>query len=119
MAKQRTKKELIDTILDDQEKLALQMFIDNDIQREAVRKVLLFGVYQSGTLKKGKEANPLNNFMLAYVSNAAELHLKNEEIGEYARAAWEGIQLVENAFEAINAYRKLEEKTPDTSNPAI
>ncbi len=112
------KKELLDSVLDDHEKLAIQMFYDNEIQREAVKKILLFGIYQNGTLQKGKAANPLNNFALGLASNAAELHLKNEDLGEQLRAAWEGIQFVERAWLGMSLYKKDEDAKPKKENPA-
>src|SRR3990167_8331136 len=102
--------DLLDEILDDQERLAIQMFYDNVVQREAVRKVLLAGVYQNGTLKKGKPANPLNNFTLGLIANKVELKLTNEQIGEHLAAQWEGMSIVELAFSNLAKFQRDEPK---------
>lgn len=112
------KREMIDEILDDQEKLAVQMFIDNKVQHEAVKKVLLFGLYNNGTLQKGKKADPLANFTLGLVANAAELKLTNEDLGEQLRSAWEGIQMIEIGWNGLSLYKKESEPLPKKENPA-
>lgn len=111
------KKNELDKILDDQEKLAIQMFYDNTIQREAVKKVLLFGIYNNGVLRKGKPADPLLNFALGLVSNLGS-QIKNEELGAQLRAAWEGINLLELGFSNLAIYKKEKEQMVDKQNPA-
>jgi hypothetical protein len=115
----KPKKEILDSILDDNEKLAVQMFVDNDVQREAVKKVLLMGIYHNGTLEKGKDANPFMNFALGHVAAADELHLDNNALGQQLRAAWEGIVAIEKGFEGMNYYRKPQEGSTKKDNPAV
>lgn len=111
-------KDALDLYLDDAEKAALEQFWTNERMREAVRKVLLFALYNNGTLKKGKKADPTHNFTLGLVSNAEQLGLDNEKIGAQLRAAWEGIRTLENAFSNIAQYQ-VEDKPSKKSNPAI
>ncbi len=110
------KRDFLDEFLNDAEKSAVQQFYDNELMREAVRKVLLFGVYNNGVLKKGKPANPLLNFALGFVSNRPEFD--NETIGAKLRASWEGINFLEIAFSNMAKYKKEEEKVVDNKNPA-
>lgn len=112
----KPKKVLLDEMLDDQEKLAIQMFIDNPVQAEAVKKILLFSVYEAGMLKKGQPANPLRNFALSFVSN--QLDATNEQIGQKLRASWEGIQFIESAWQELELYKKQEPTSPKKENPA-
>lgn len=111
------RKELIDETLSQTEKDAIQAFIDNKTMSEAVKKVLLFGVYNNGTLEQGKEPNPLVNFALGLASGAVELKLSHEQLGKHLSVAWEGIQVVENCWDALALYRKESVQTIK-KNPA-
>lgn len=94
--------DLFDSFLDEAEREAVKRFYADELTREAVRKVLLAGVYQNGTLKKGKKADPLMNFALGYVSKE---DLTYEEIGKYLTASWEGIKRIEQAFSNMAKYQ--------------
>lgn len=108
-------KDYTDTFLDDLEKEKIQQFYDDEIMREAVRKVLLAGLYENGVLKKGKKAQPLFNFALGFVSNRGEL--SNEQVGAQLRSAWEGINALELAFSNLAKYKR-EEPQVKVKNPA-
>lgn len=110
-------KDYTDKILNDIEKDALTTFVDNPTMVEAVRKVLLAGIYFNGTLRKGEPADPTINFALGFVSNG-DGKRSNEEIGADIRAAWEGIRLLEVALSNIAKYKKEAIKTTTTKNPA-
>lgn len=114
----KQRKEKIDEVLSDQEKLAIQMFMDNEVQREAVKKVLMFGVYHNGTLRKDQPADPLLNFTLGLVSNAAELKMSDADLGSQLRAAWEGVQFVELAWSMMSSYKKDAPEKSKKENPA-
>lgn len=86
-------------ILDPKEMLALQMFQDNPTLKEAVKKVILFGVYHNGTLEAGKQANPLQNFTLGLAANAETVGLDNAQLGQKLKETWAGIQLLERSYE--------------------
>jgi len=111
-----------DSFLSDLEKEKIGAFWDDDITREAVRKVILAGIYYNGTLKKGEKANPLVNFILAFVNNR-EQHLTNAEAGEELKAAWAGMKALEFGFSNLAKYTKIDSKPdPDkglgNKNPA-
>lgn len=110
-------KNLLDEVLDDVEKLALQRFADDPITLEAVRKVLLAGVYYNGTLRKKMTPNPQYNFALSLAMAKGEF--SDEQIGRDLRAAAEGVRMVQNAFSQIAAFK--EDSTPQRSikNPAV
>ncbi len=111
------KKDLLDKILNDNERLAIQMFVDNEVQREAVKKVLLAEIYYNGVLKEGEAADPLRNFTLGLVSNLGD-RLRNEALGEQLRAAWEGINMLEVAFNQLSIYKREDEPKKAKDNPA-
>lgn len=108
-------KDLLDEILSDIEKSSIQAFVENEIQREAVRKVILAGIYYNGVLKKGKKANPLTNFAMSIGMN--EKNLTNEQKGELLSACTEGVRLLEVGFNHLSKFKKDEPK-PKVINKA-
>lgn len=107
-------KNILDEILDDNEKLAIQMFYDNELQREAVKKVLLAALYYNGVLLKGQKACPTMNFLLAI---AGRRDISDEQMGREARTAAEGVAALENGFDNLASYMK-EELLKPKKNPA-
>ncbi len=75
------------------------------VMKEALRKILLAGIYENGTLKEGEPANPTRNFLL---SAAFSDDYTPEQLGHLTKTAAEGIRIVQNAF------TKLEEYVPET-----
>ena len=102
-------------ILDDNERQALIAFNASDTMKQAVKKVLLAGIYDNGTLKAGKPADPLRNTAFYLVSNMPEI--PNEQLGEELRAVWQGINALESAFKKISEF-KLPEKAEKKLNQA-
>lgn len=111
----RTSKEFMDKILNDIERDALASFMAQPTMVEAVKKVLLAGVYFNGTLRQGEPADPLTNFAL---STAFRTGASNEDIGADIRAAAEGIRAVESGFSSLEEYKVVVEPSVDKSNPA-
>jgi len=98
-----TRKEFLDSILDDREKALLAQFADNEDMREVVRKVLLAGLYAEGTLRKGVKAE--TNFNAAFYRVAFEKGITNDEAGADLKATFHGITSLENAYKAMLEYR--------------
>ena len=109
-------KDYLDSILSDQEKDAIGAFVENDTLVEAVKKVLLVGIYGNGTLKKGEAADPLRNFALGFSFNRPDL--TNEQIGADLRAASSGINSLETAFNNLIAYKRVPAPTALKKNAA-
>ena len=115
-------KDYLDDLLNEQEQTYIQQFWENEKMREAVRKVLLAGLYDNGTIKKEKKPNFLYNSALSLI-NADEAGgypqvITNEQLGQKLRAYWEGLKVIENAFNAMSRYKKGEENPPKVGNPA-
>ena len=108
--------DILNEFLDDREKLAIQMFVDNELQREAVKKVLLFELYNNGVLKKGQKAEPRRNsvFGLVFTTN-----YDDKELGSHVRAMCEGINYLETGFNMMLKYSKPNSKVGKNENPAI
>lgn len=106
-------------VLNEQEMNAVQYFQENEILREAVKKVLLYGVYHNGTLEAGKPANPLQNFLMGLVLNAEELQLTNEQLGQKTKEAVAGVNMIERAFQfAFPLFKKETVLGKKDKNPA-
>jgi len=95
-------KQDLDIFLDEQEQTHLRQFADNPTLVEAVRKLLLFSIYNNGVLKKGEKADPRKNFLLSITNRRG---VTDEELGREARAAAEGISALEFGFESINLFK--------------
>lgn len=106
-------KKYIDKILNPVEQIEMEKFANNRVMFEAVRKVLLAGVYFNGTLRKEENADPTQNFALSLAFLSAQKdgttqqlhpHYTNEQLGEDLRACAEGIRMVERGFTNLVAY---------------
>ncbi len=93
-----------DSYLDDLEKEKVIQFFEDDVMREAVKKVILEPIYFQGTLKKGQKADPTKNFGLVFVSN--NKGLTDGRMGSYMRALWEGINFVEMGFAKLSTFKR-------------
>lgn len=100
--------------LDDTEKLAVQMFYDNEKQREAVRKVILWELYSNGTLNKNRKPTPMRNSALGLAATMDD----PTKIGQRLMAMWEGINFLELGFRKLSEYSKVKELPKDKNNPA-
>ena len=118
MDKKSGKKERIESIVSDQEKVAIQSFVDNDVQREAVRKLLFFGITQHGAFSKGKTVEPTRNFALGIVQLIQSQGLKNEDIGLRMSSIFEGAQILESAWLELELFKTQEEEPEPKENNA-
>lgn len=83
----------------------IKAFQEDEVMREAVKKVLLSDVYQNGVMKPGEKHNALKNAALGlmYGPTGHQKELSNEELGARLRSYNEGIQNVEKGFNKIEA----------------
>lgn len=80
----------------------IEAFCADTEMHEAVRQVLLAGLYTHGVPKKGKKHNPLINGAFALVSLAGENPIPDEELGAHIRGQWFGINALQNAFSQLD-----------------
>ena len=105
-------------ILSTQELKQIQLFIDNDVLKEAVRKVLLFCLYNSGVLKSDADSNPMTNFVFSFVQDRTGNEKTDEEVGKALKVAFEGIRIIEGAFNDIDSLKEVKEEKKETKNLA-
>lgn len=101
--------------LNDRELAAVQRFLEDETQLEAVRKVLLSGVYLDGKLEAGKPADPLKNFILARFSSQQAQLLPVEERGKQLDVIINAVSLVESGFQALEKLKPI--KSPVEAKP--
>ncbi len=101
---------IYEDILNEYEQTYVREFYENEGMREAVKKIILAGIYTNGVMKKGQKADALRNFALQLVSNKGQF--TNEQLGADLRALWEGINIVEAAFQQMSKYQ-IQEKVVD------
>lgn len=104
--------------LSDLEKEKVHRFNEDTVLKEAVRKVLLAGIYMNGTLKKGAKANPLHNWALSF--GATTPGVTDEQLGQNLRAhAW-AVNSIESAFNKLGEIKvEQPEEKKEKKNPAL
>lgn len=108
-------REVLDQILDEQERTYIQHFVDNDRLLDAVMKVLLIPLHGYGALKKGVKPRTDVNWVWNYSGN------KNEIMAEQVRATLDGMYQLERGFAFLKTLKKLEntENKVENENQAI
>ena len=102
-------KEFTDSFLDEQEQAYIKQFAQNEKMKEAVKKVVLSGIYEQGVMKKGRPHLPGENFVLGLVSQRG-MNVDDEVVGQDVRACSEGIRLVLQGFQNLELYDETESK---------
>jgi len=105
------------TFLNDIEKQLVEAFYKNETQREAVKKVLLMGIYNNGVIRSGEVHNPQLNWALSLAWNMDGTSETNEKLGANLRAVAEGIKSVELAFKELSKFTTIE-PVKEKKNPA-
>lgn len=108
------------TILSPLEVTKIEQFNKDKEMQEAVRKVLLSGIYSHGVVTKGAEHNPLINGAFALVALAGDNPIPDEQLGAHLRGTWFGINALENAWKQLLKIKSEAVKSPFTEdNKAI
>jgi len=101
--------------LSDLEVVKIEAFCADEEMYEAVKKVLLAGLYTHGVPKKGKKHNPLLNGAFSLVALAGENPIPDAELGAHLRGTWFGINALENGYKEllkIKSEKKKEVESP-------
>ncbi len=93
----------------------IEAFNKDKVMSEAVRKVLLAGIYSHGVVEKGLPHNPLINGAFALVSLAGENPIPDEQLGAHIRGTWFGINALENAYKKLQDIRSEKPKLVETN----
>jgi hypothetical protein len=101
--------------LNDIEKAEVVAFLENKVMSNAVKKVLLSGVYFDGTMEAGKEHDPLKNFVLGRLSQQHALMNDNKHLGDLARSMIDAVSMLETGFAELEKCKpvKVEKETKE------
>lgn len=97
-------------ILTDLEIAKIEAFCADKEMHDAVKKVLLAGLYTHGVVAKGKKHNPLMNGAFALVALAGDNPIPDEQLGAHLRGTWFGINALENGYKTLQS---IKSKTKD------
>ena len=102
--------------LNQAEQERLEVFYDDEVMREAVKKVLLANIYQAGVLKKGESANDKN---WAYnLGGLNDMVMDDEKVGHMLKITSKALGVVGDAFTRLSAFSKVETPGKVEGNPA-
>ena len=104
-----------DDVLNPVEISKLELLAQDEIMIRALKKVLLYGVYYNGTMKKGEDPHSLRNFALRIDESNM---MTDAQVGAILRAKTEGLATVEGAFDVIDLYKPFSIPPRETKNPA-
>lgn len=105
-------------MLSDQEKQSIEAFCNNEVMYNAVKKVILSGIYEQGTLKEDEKPNPLENAAFHLASLSVKNPIPDEMLGQHIRGMFAGINSLELGFNKLKTF-KQEKKAKEEENPAI
>lgn len=93
----------------EKEIIKIEQFCGDEIMFEAVKKVLLTGIYTHGTIQLGYTPDPLNNGALSLAALSTNNPISDEMLGQHIRGVWAGLNALENAIKELKKI-KLERK---------
>lgn len=105
-------------MLSDHEKQSIEAFCNNKVMYNAVKKVILSGIYEQGTLKKDEEPNPLENAAFHLASLSVQNPILDEILGQHIRGMFAGINSLEIGFKKLESFKQVKKGKPE-KNPAI
>jgi hypothetical protein len=98
----------------------IEQFCKDKEMYEAVKQVLLAGLYTHGVVKKGVPHNPLINGAFSLVSLAGNNPIPDAELGAHLRGQWFAVNALEMAFNSIDKIKSEKvEKIESPYNEAV
>jgi len=106
------------TYLSDKEYELVRKFVENEATVEAVRKVLLSGVYDDGIRVEDKPAEPLKNFILGKMSQPLMINAPMETKGMEITSVINAVSMVERGFEELDRFKVKKPEVEKEKNKA-
>lgn len=97
----------------------IENFCKDEVLFNAVKKVILQGLYTHGTVQKGLNINPLQNGAFALASVAMNNPIPDEMLGQHIRSMWSGLNALENAYADLKSIKNEQELIESPLNNAI
>lgn len=85
----------------------------------AVKKVLLAGIYSHGTVQRGFTPDPLKNGALSLVHLSTANPVTDEVLGQHIRGVWEGLNALQNAIQNLQSIKSEVKEVVSPFNEAI
>lgn len=101
-------------ILTSEEISRVIMFNNDEQLKNAVKKIMLADIYNSGTVGEGDVVT--RNWVYGMIPQTGEV--SNQSIGENLRAHIVGLSFLEEAFKKVESYQSKKELLED-KNPAL
>lgn len=83
----------------------IENFCKDEVLLEAVKKVMLQGLYTHGVNKAGYKSDPLQNGALSLASIAMNNPIPDEVLGQHIRGVCAGINALKNAFDSLQSIK--------------
>lgn len=93
----------------------IETFCKDAEMYNAVRKVILAGIYEHGTVKEDYVPDPLKNGAYSLASLALTNPIPPEVVGQQVMAQFAGINAMKNAFDDLDSIKS--EATDDIESP--
>lgn len=97
----------------------IEQFCADTEMYNAVKKVLLAGIYTHGTVQRGFTPDPLKNGALSLVHLSTANPVTDEVLGQHIRGVWEGLNALQNAFQNLNNIKSEVKEVVSPYNEAI
>lgn len=101
------------------EKAKIETFCADKDMYDAVRKVILAGIYEHGTLPIGRTPDPLQNAAFHLAALSVENPIPDEQLGAHIRGMFAGVNAMTVAFSRLDNIKSIkEEEIPSPYNVA-
>ena len=97
----------------------IEQFCKDDVMYEAVRKIILQGIYSQGVIEKGLKHDPLKNAAFNLASLSVSNPIPDAELGANIRGMWAGVNYLKNAFDSLESIRSKKSEVETPYNEAI
>lgn len=97
----------------------IEQFCADTEMYNAVKKVILAGLYTHGTVQRGFTPDPLKNGALSLVHLSTANPVTDEVLGQHIRGVWEGLNAMQNAFQNLNNIKSEVKEVVSPFNEAI
>jgi len=94
----------------------VELFLEDNIMREAVKKVILSGVYFDGTMEAGKPHDPLKNFVLGKLSQQQVMMNDDRHMGALARSMIDAVGMIETGFGELEKCKPVKVENKEVVN---
>lgn len=97
----------------------IEQFCADTEMFNAVKKVLLAGIYSHGTVQRGFTPDPLKNGALSLVHLSTSNPVTDEVLGQHIRGVWEGLNALQNAIQNLQSIKSEVKEVVSPFNEAI